>query len=170
MRSRYLRQKASVPKLSLIVLSKVFAEVRLFTRTVSFISVHISTLNIHRRGTLGALTLRAKCEHSPCFFDTSEWLVDVVRNGGKHTRTLSTTQPLPVEPKVSMAKYSPSSIFVWSLFLVDIMDLPPWISYRLIECPPMFDMGLTLTEISTRDFMNRNGATWIYGAIYFHLV
>ena len=39
--------------------------------------------------------------------------------------TLSTVLPRPVDPNVSIAKYSPSSIFVSSSFLTNITDFPP---------------------------------------------
>lgn len=39
--------------------------------------------------------------------------------------TLSTIRPRPVDPNVSIAKYSPSSILVWSSFFTSITDFPP---------------------------------------------
>ena len=39
--------------------------------------------------------------------------------------TLSITRARPVEPNVSIAKYSPSSIFVWSSVLTSGTDFPP---------------------------------------------
>ena len=56
------------------------------------------------------------------------------------------TLPRPVEPNVSIAKYSPSSILVWSSFFTRSTDLPPWIWYGLMEWPLRFSIGLTVGE------------------------
>jgi hypothetical protein len=40
-------------------------------------------------------------------------------------RTFSMILPRPVDPNVSIAKYSRSSILVWSSFFTSITDLPP---------------------------------------------
>lgn len=57
--------------------------------------------------------------------------------------TPSTVEPRPVDPNVSMAKTSPSSILVWSECFTKGIDFPPWIWYRLISCPVISRTGFT---------------------------
>ena len=69
------------------------------------------------------------------------------------------TRPRPVLPKVSMAKYSPSSILVVSrsepCCLTMGTVLPPWMQYGAMECPFRFVIDFTLMN-------HRNGSCRTY--------
>jgi hypothetical protein len=62
----------------------------------------------------------------------------------------SCTYARPVDPNVSIAKKSPSSILVWSPPRTMGTVLPAWIWYLPIECPFRLRMGLTVARAGGR--------------------
>ena len=123
-RSRYRLQKGRVPNVWLIVFNKDLAEVNLGVKIVMI--------------ELGAYLRNLPQGNMRCIPYPSVMRTFALKHSHNHIPhskpsplTFSTTRPRPVDPKVSIAKYSPSSIFVWSSVRTNGTDLalfPPCIT------------------------------------------
>lgn len=123
-RSRYRLQNGSVPNVLLIVDKSDLADVKLQIDRRSSDQCGLAITRYLPEGLFGCIVDPGIMRTFPL---KPFYQMQVHRAVHVACLTLSTTRPRPVEPKVSMAKYSPSSIFVWSSFLTKQTDLPPCI-------------------------------------------